>query len=224
LIYHGVFLTHPGLTLAGLTGETYLQFIGIGFLFQNVLASGFHGFSSRLIAEWSGKTLSLIWMAPSLRVISFLSLNAMEYCRLGMLFLLLLLTGLFPFPPLVGYSFFLIGWLGTLWIMGLMLGVFRAGVQVLDRGYIDILDQVYLVGVFSSCPYIPLGLLPAPIQLFCRMNPFFHFLEFGKKLALGSFFSATDVWLSSLAPLLVTFGMVLFWHTQRNPLRDKSFG
>lgn len=223
LIYRGVFKAHPELVLAGLTGDSYLNFICVGFLFQSFLGSGYHGFAARLINEWTSKTLSLIWLAPSRHFISFLSLNIVEYCRLAVILLFLLATGLLPLPRGFGQSAMMVVWLGVLLSMGLMLGFFRACVQVLDRGHTDMMDHIYLVALFASCPYVPFGLLPEPFQIICRLNPFFHFLELGKKIGADSPILLSDLAAGSIGPLLVFLGVSVFWHALKVPLRDKSF-
>lgn len=223
LIYHGVFRAHPDLVLAGLTRESYLHFICLGFLFQNFLGSGYYGFSTRLLTEWNGKTLSLIWMAPSRRLISFLSLNSVEYSRLVITLLLLAVTGLLPIPSEWVQGLWMLLWLSVLFGMGLLLGFFRACVQVLDWGHIDTLDQIYLLTLFAACPYLPLELLPDPLKVVSLANPLFHFLQLGKKIVENSPVLLSDLLLGSLCPLLVFLTVWTFWRSLRVPLRDKSF-
>lgn len=224
LLYNGVFQSHPRLVLAGLTQESYLQFICIGFLFQNFLNSGYYGFSSRLVSEANGKTLSLLWLAPSRRFLSLLSLNSLEYCRLIVMMIILGTLGAFFWPAGMTNQLVLILWLIALLAIGLILGFLRACIQILDRGYIDWIDHTYLVAIFTSCPYIPLDLFPMPIKVLCLMNPGYHFLNFGRTLSNGTpVVSLPWLW-AFIFPMTIFILLIFFWRALRVEVLDKSFG
>jgi ABC-type polysaccharide/polyol phosphate export permease len=147
----------------------------------------------------------------------------MEYCRLGVITLLLWALGGIALPESGVHFLRIFFWLLLLWIMGLMLGFLRACIIILDRGYTELMDHAFLLFIFTSCTYIPLTILPGPLRIVTLLNPLYHFLQIGRaSWSSAHIVNAQWLW-GSLCPLLFGVIVLLFWRASRTEVLDKSF-
>lgn len=223
LLYHGFFRANTNSNLGGVTKDTYLAFVSYGFLFHHVLNSGYYGFSSRLITEANAKTLSLLWMAPGNRLLSLTTLHSIELVRLVLITgALIALGGIFCESHLSYYGF------GILWLLGviitsLILGLVRATTLLLELGHTDLLDPIFLILIFTACPYVPKSLLPYPIQTVCELNPLYHLLELGRSGLSPGIDPKLFLFVGCGIPLSL-YGLGIFlWRKIGAKILDKAF-
>lgn len=223
ILYTGFFRLNPKLALAEMTGENYAPFILCGFLVHTYLNSGYYFFSSKVLGEWGARTLPLLWIAPCNRIVLLSSLYSMELLRCFLISLLGMAIIGFPKHSTLEILLGEAGLFLILITIGMCAGLIKSGVAMLNQGKAEMLDNCYLLFVFTSCPYIPKTLLPGMLQPFCDFNPAYH----GSQL-MRQIWHATPHWPEHL-PVLVG-GLLIFiaitllaWQSYGRRVMENSF-
>lgn len=192
LLYGSFFGLYPQTALGEVNAKTYQGFIVFGFLGHMFLNAGYHSFSAKLVAEWSNRTLPLLWLSSCSRISLLASLLSVEIVRCA---ILLFLGFLWLGVPASHGCYKLLAEVILLYLVfafGAFLGTVRAALVVTHLGRAELLDNFYLIFVFTSCPYIPGLALPRFLQGVIHLNPLLYGLQ-----------SLRQVWLweSPWAPL-----------------------
>lgn len=209
LLYSSFFRTSPNTLLGQLNRDNFVEYVALGFLIHTCLNAGYFGFCSRLTTEATSKTLSVLWIAPTSRWLTLGSLAGMECLRIGVIFLLLVAIAGLPAVEGARQIAGLIAWLFALGGVALLMGALRACLLISVRGVAEFVDQLYLLTVFTVCPYIPRELLPGPLQAVCNLNPLFHLSLVGRALWAGE--AAPQLPLTVSGAYLVTMVVCSWW-------------
>ncbi len=185
LLYRSFFDFYPSADVGGITQNTYRSFIIFGFLGHMFLNTGYHSFSAKLVSEWGARTLPLLWLAPCSRFSLLVSLLSIEIVRC----LAFLLIGIAFLSWSSAGSFLQVGLeMGPLFLIfgfGVMLGLARTALIFTHLGRAELLDNIYLIFVFTACPYIPVFALPQGLQAVVKLNPLRYGLQALREIWLG---------------------------------------
>lgn len=222
-LYSGFFEANHQLQLGTLNSDNFLNRLMIGLLIHAYLNAGYYFLSNKLINEWYGRTLPLMWMAPCRRGTLMVGLTSTELLRC-------LIVNLVVFAILCARHF--PGW-GTLliefsltfvvFLFGVSLGFIKSCLYLVNEGTSEILDSIYLGSVFTGCLYLPKVLLPKFMHPICEVNPIYH-----AGILLTSLWEGQTQW-TSLIYLLLSLVVIyclgrLIWVLRRNRILERSFG
>ncbi|MBI4405991.1 MAG: hypothetical protein HY537_17660 [Deltaproteobacteria bacterium] len=224
ILYAGFFRGNPKANLAEMNGNNFATFILIGFLLHTYLNSGYYFFSARLLGEKGTKTLPLVWLAPCNKILLFFSFISVDLIRCLIITLLgIIIIGL-PEKPFIGLvqeaGLFLF-----LMLLGMLLGLLRVILTMVRHGMADLFDNLYLIFVFTACPYIPKTLLPGFLQPLCTFNPAYHACKLMRAVWNGHSVAGELYHLLALATSFVVVSSAIYVYTRINRLTiiEKSF-
>ncbi len=222
ILYCGFFKMNPSLRIQEMNGSDFLSFILFGFLVHTFLNSGYYFFSAKLLSEWNSKTLPLLLIAPCNIVVLFSGLYSMEALRcLIITFLGLIVLGLPEQDIFLRYGC-IAGMLGLTGLLAICLGLLKSAISILNEGASELLDNFYLLFIFTGCPYIPKSLLPQIFHPIIELNPVYQACQWMRESWRGEI-RISSLGLPFLFTLLCFIGLVyLGWQKYRNTIIENS--
>ncbi len=223
MLYAGFFRYNHSAQLGPLSATNFIPSLALGFLAHTYMNAGYYFLSNKILSEWIGRTLPLIWLAPCGRSVLFLGMIIVEALRCSLItffvFLFLAQSTTLSLPLLFSPFLFLPGFL----LLGAALGLLRSYVFLLNEGRAELMDHCYLGMIFLGCFYIPQPLLPSFLQPFCFLNPAFHGMTAWQSLETG-----TLAWSSVgglFAGLIVLFLLSqILWVARKSQILERSYG
>jgi ABC-2 type transport system permease protein len=210
VLYIFVFGKIVGSRIALIEGVHYIDFVLPGILMMNVLTSAFSAASSAIYMQRFIRSIEELLVAPLSyleMVVGFVSSAVVRAVLVGIgIYIIAILFSAASIAHVFFFLFYSLSVAAIFALLGLIVGLWANGFEQLNILSTFVITPLsYLGGMFYS-----LSMLPPPLQLVARFNPFFYFIDGIRYSMIGVHDAPIVIGIGIILALILVLGAIVW--------------